>query len=164
MEKHLDHQKWSLDAAIVENDNIDIHTSDDVLYVSNTGTEKVTLAYGEDIAFDGCRDIFILVKFLGKNLSNGGGCLYINNSSVTLNGMASIKLKPPINLHMTLEVPSRSAVEVNDIVIETKDAAVDLSELCAADKDVLVISPGYPSTQSLYSCAFAHSRNREYVN
>lgn len=163
MEQHLDLKKWSLSTAIRGNATIKIHKGKNYLRIFNTGTEKIILTYKEDIVVEDTQAKFLVSTFSGTNLNNSGGCFYINNNPVTLNGTVNMKITPPIGLHLTVTVPAQSAIEIHDIFLATKEKTEDLSVSCAADKDVLVITPDYPSTHNLYLCAFAHSRNREYV-
>ena len=74
-----------------------------------------------------------------------------------------MEITPPVKLHITMTIPADSAVEVERILLTAQEEPQDLVDNCSPDNDVLVITPDYPSTHNLYLCAFAHSRNREYI-
>ena len=126
---------------------------------------------GDSLAEFLCGDILVedkvfknlQISFKGSNLKNSGGCLYINGHPVTLNGLANMEITPPVKLHITMTIPADSAVEVERIILTAQEEPQDLVDNCSPDNDVLVITPDYPSTHNLYLCAFAHSRNREYI-
>lgn len=161
--RELDLTKWTLSAELGEPTSLVIRKSKDRLYIKNRGTVAVLLTYKHDILVEDKLHKQLKVTFTGNNLHNSGACFYINNHPVTLNGTSCMQITPPCNLHMTLKVPADSEVEVYVIELAELEAELDLVDSCAADKDVLVITPDYPSTNNLYLCAFAHSRNLEYV-
>lgn len=106
----------------------------------------------------------IIIEFYGKNLMNGGGCLYINGYPVPLNSTVSMPLEPLVKLNFSLKIPAKSSVLIEKIHVQTKNEQIDLTESCGAEADVLVVTPDYPSTHNLYLCAFAHSRSRYYLD
>lgn len=159
----LDLSKWTLSAEPGESTSLCIRKNKNRLYVKNAGVTAVLLTYKHDVLIEDKLHKWLKIAFAGNNLHNGGACFYTNNHPVTLNGISSMKINAPCNLHLTLKVPADSEVEVLGIELEALEAELDLVDSCAADKDVLVITPDYPSTNNLYLCAFAHSRNLEYV-
>lgn len=159
----LDLNKWCLSTESGWNGTISIKKNGSRLQIRNKGKNPIVLSYKKDILVEEKKCKCLHAKFKGLNMENGGGCFYINSHPVTLNGEVSMEITPPICLHMTISVPANSAVEVERIELSTKEQMVDLTEKCREDKDVLIITPDYPSTHNLYLCAFAHSRNREYV-
>jgi len=170
LEAHEVVKKWELDLATwtVATENgwsgtIERKRTNKGVYLSNTGENTVVLHYKQDISIEERAIKGLRAKFYGENLKNGGACFYINGHPVTLNGTVSMELQPPINLHLTIGIPSNSTAEIAKIELEALDKLEDLSEQCSEDADVLVITPDYPSTHNLYLSAFAHSRNREYV-
>lgn len=159
----LDLSKWTLSSELGETTSLCIRKNKNRLFVKNAGTVAVILAYKKDVLIEETCHKWLKISFLGKNIRNGGACLYINNHPVVLNGVSSMVISAPCNLHLTLKVPADSEVEVTGITLEALEEELDLVDSCAVDKDVLVITPDYPSTNNLYLCAFAHSRNLEYV-
>lgn len=159
----LDLTKWRLSTGKCWEGAVEVKRRKQKLLVQNTGNVPVTLAYTKDILISDKQYKGMQVRFCGENLKNGGGCFYVNGHPITLNGFANMDIVPPVNLAMTITVPADSAVEIHCIEISAEERELDLVDQCAQDRDVLVIVPNYPSTHNLYLCAFAHSRNREYV-
>ena len=161
---------WKLDlskfAADKENQHLlstDCTQLPEELVIKNTESTPVKLCYENDILIVNEKYKSLQISFVGTNLKNSGGCLYINGHPVTLNGFSNMEITPPINLHITMMIPSDSAIKVTDISLMACEEIKDLTEDCSTSQDVLVITPDYPSTHNLYLCAFAHSRNREYI-
>ena len=159
----LDLSKWSLATENGWSGTVDMKKRGKKLYLRNTGNTMIVLHYKEEVVINDKKIESILVRFQGENLLNGGACFYVNGHPVTLNGLISMELKPPVSLHLTIGVPSNSAVEISDIELEPREEVVDLLDQCSEEPEVLVVVPNYPSTDNLYLCAFAHSRNREYI-
>lgn len=132
------------------------------LVLENTGDSLIEFLCG-DILVEDKQFKNLQISFKGSNLKNSGACLYVNGHPVTLNGLANMEITPPVKLHITMNVPTDSAVEVEHIILTAQEEAQDLVDNCSTNNDVLVITPDYPSTHNLYLCAFAHSRNREYI-
>lgn len=159
----LDLSRWTMYSSIGEMASVKIRKNKTRLYVKNEGDDAVLLTYKNDAVVSDKSWKYLKICFTGNNLRNSGGCLHVNGHPVTLNGVASMEIAPPVGLHITLNVPADSEVEVTGIELTAQEEMLDLTDRCAGDKDVLVITPDYPSTHNLYLCAFAHSRNREYV-
>ena len=160
----LDLSKWTLATENGWAGAVEMKQIKTGMYLNNTGENAVVLHYKKDINIEERTIKNLRVKFHGKNLQNGGACFYVNGHPVTLNGTVSMELQPPIGLHLTINLPANSAAEIYKIEMEAHPEVEDLSEQCSKDAEVLVITPDYPSTHNLYLSAFAHSRNREYVN
>lgn len=143
--------------------NIQVRKSKNRLYVRNDSSVAAVLTYKEDVLLKNKQHQHLKTEVFGTNLRNGGACFYVNDHPVTLNGTAIMELLPPCGLHLTLSVPANSEVEITKIIVAAQEEDHDLVDDCATDSDVLVITPDYPSFHNLYLCAFAHSRNREYV-
>lgn len=158
----LEFSKWSLSTKNGWSGGVAVKKKNGFLMVSNSGEVSVNLEYKNDILVDDTSSKALVVEFSGENLKNGGGCLYVNEHPVVLNGKSNMTITPPVSLHITISVPAKSAIKVNSISITTSEDALDLTDECEKENDVLVITPDYPSTHNLYLCAFAHSRNREY--
>lgn len=143
--------------------NVQVKKNKNRLYVRNNSSVAAVLTYKEDVSLKNRHHQHLKVEVLGTNLCNGGACFYVNNHPVTLNGIAMMELAPPCSLLLTLNVPANSEVEITKVLLTAQEEEHNLVDDCAIDKDVLVITPDYPSFHNLYLCAFAHSRNREYV-
>lgn len=133
------------------------------LTVENIGDQSVSLTYKETILIDNKAKKSIEITFDGKNIRNGGACLYVNNFPVPLNGIANIEITAPVTLNISIIIPSDSAATIEKIKLKLQEKPSDFTEMCNHKADVLVISPDYPSTHNLYLSAFAHSRNLEYI-
>ena len=155
--------KWRLSAERQWEGSVAIKHRKHRLYVRNEGGAPVVLTYFKDVLISDKQCKNLQIRFSGENMQNGGGCLYINDNPITLNGLANMEITPPVNLSIKLSVPADSIVEVHSIELLIQEDQQDLTEQCNHESDVLVITPDYPSTHNLYLCAFAHSRNREYV-
>ena len=159
----LDLSKWIFSAEPSGAASLTIEKSQTRLYAKNTGTTAMMLTYKEDILIENKLDKCLKISFIGNNLHYGGACFYINGHPVTLNGTSSMEISAPCWLHLSLKIPANSEAEITEITLETREEELDLVDSCSAENDVLVITPDYPSTDNLYLCAFAHSRNIEYV-
>lgn len=159
----LDLSKWILSAEPSGAASLTIEKSQTRLYAKNTGTTAMMLTYKEDILIENKLDKCLKISFIGNNLHYGGACFYINDYPVTLNGTSSMEISAPCRMHLSLKIPANSEAEITEITLETREEELDLVDSCSAENDVLVITPDYPSTDNLYLCAFAHSRNIEYV-
>lgn len=159
----LDLSKWIFSAEPSGAASLTIEKSQTRLYAKNTGTTAMMLTYKEDILIENKLDKCLKISFIGNNLHYGGACFYINDYPVTLNGTSSMEISPPCRMHLSLKIPANSEAEITEITLETREEELDLVDSCSAENDVLVITPDYPSTDNLYLCAFAHSRNIEYV-
>lgn len=155
--------KWSLCTENGWTGDVQIKKENGALLVRNSGDSAVKLGYKKDILIDDVICKNLVTEFLGENLENGGGCLYVNGHPIVLNGRSSMEIVAPINIHITLSVPAKSAVVIQAITMVAQETNADLVDDCTDDKDVLVITPDYPSTHNLYLCAFAHSRTQEYI-
>lgn len=159
----LDLNKWSVSTENGWKGTVNIEKKGNKLCIKNMGKNQIVLSYKKDILIEDKKCKCLQAFFKGSNIENSGGCFYINGHPVTLNGEISMEITPPVSLHMTIGVPADSAVEIDKIILNIKKHMEDLTERCKTDKDVLIITPDYPSTHNLYLCAFAHSRNREYI-
>ena len=138
-----------------------ISEKDGKLIIDNTSNNKISLKLQDAVYFND-KDIFnCYINFTG-DVENSGGYLLINDYPVSINSEAVMPLIPPITLKISLNVSAKSKIVISDIDIEL-NAKYDLLGKVNRDCKVLVICPQYPSYANLYVCAFAHSRNKEYV-
>ncbi len=63
---------------------------------------------------------------------------------------------------LDLIISPYSSIVFEELTFEELGEKEYLDETCEGKKDVLIITPDYPSYINLYLCAFVHSRNMEY--
>lgn len=140
--------------------NDDIEVSEETLI--NNSSNKVILA---------CKELFnavdennkqFRVVFKGKG-TNSAGYLLINDLfPVPLNSETLMDINVPSIIKISLVVAAESSISIDLIdlfAVNDNDFVAEVE----TKNDVLVIVPDYPSYVNLYTCAFAHSRNRNYV-
>ena len=133
------------------------------LYIDNLGKNKVKINYKTDILIKNERYIYLRVDTDGEILKNGGIDVLINGWSVPLKGTVIMPLQPPIQITLDLEVKADSAAKLNTIRLSFLEEYADVMPLCSSENDILVLTPSYPSNHNLYLSAFAHSRNKAYI-
>ena len=105
----------------------------------------------------------LLVSCSGSIEENAGGYVSVNGFEVPLNGRAVMPIAGSIELTIEVSINANSSLKVNGIKLtgmsEGKDLAADLDK----HADILVVTPTYPSYQNLYLSAFAHARNKAYI-
>lgn len=128
----------------------------------NNSNDKVVFKCAKIIEMKKKQKISCGITVSGK-CHNSGGYISINKDHHIPVGSDSVmELVPPVKLKITLTLLANSSVELDDLVFDM-DNKVNLVDTIDTKPKVLVIVPSYPSYVNLYSCAFAHSRNREYV-
>ena len=155
----LNADRWNLEN---DKENIVLDNNDGLL-VSNKSLQKIKLHYKDTISVKDKDLVYMKVTTKGEVKKNGGIDIKINGWSVPENGIATMSVKAPINIKVELEVNADSCEKISSIQIEFYKEEIDLTEKCENDKDILVLTPDYPSSTNLYLAAFAHSRNRVYV-
>lgn len=130
----------------------------------NNETEEALVLHANPIMINKPECKYLVTRFLGENLKNSGGCLYVNGHPIPLDGETLMELAPPVPLNFELRIPAQSAVRIDKIEVYCEEEAQGLTEKCSADADVLVVCPDYPSTHNLYLCAFVESRVRAYIS
>ncbi len=156
---NIEKQKWNTKT---KNDIIDYDNSKFI--VNNKNNKSITIKYLEKIRFSKEKDIKKLRIVTKGNVSNSGGYIIVNNDyKLPINSETIIKYKNEKSFNIQLVVAANSKVELDTISIEV-DNEKDLVNNIDKKKEVLIVVPNYPSYVNLYVCAFAHSRNREYVN
>lgn len=159
MEILVSKNKWNLNRI----SNMVTDNGDNTI-INNSTNQKLQIEYREKIVVKDKAVKSLKLRFFG-HVENAGGCLYINGDhSVPINSEIEMEIVPPINLTLTIVISSLSSITLSDLKIELFEEKPN-SVIHKLDKknDVLVIVPSYPSYESLYSCAFAHSRTKEYV-
>ena len=102
------------------------------------------------------------INFTGKVESSGGYLTFNDIYHVPINSEISMPLAVPTNIKVSLTIAAKSKIEIENIIVDL-DANTNLVDTLDKKSNVLVIVPDYPSYINLYSCAFAHSRNKEYL-
>ena len=129
----------------------------------NPDTEKMIVASKKSVYLKDAEAKYCKICFKG-NAENAGGYLIINGEyDVPVNSVSVMEIKPPVCMDIAIAVSAESELYIDEISFEELDAYEDLTEQCDEENNVLVITPDYPSSINLYLCAFAHSRNREYL-
>lgn len=100
---------------------------------------------------------------LSGTIENSGGYLLINEiHGMPINSEVVMPVNPKEKLELSLVIAANSQISINDFNLEFIKEA-NLVEDLDPQNDVLIITPQYPSYMNLYVCAFAHSRNKEYI-
>ena len=129
----------------------------------NPDTEKMIVASKKSVYLKDAEAKYCKICFKG-NAENAGGYLIINGEyDVPVNSVSVMEIKPPVCMDIAIAVSAESELYIDEISFEELDAYEDLTEQCDEENNVLVITPDYPSSINLYLCAFAHSRNRKYL-
>lgn len=103
------------------------------------------------------------IIFRGE-IQNAGGYLIVNDAyCVPINSTSVMPIVTPMEMQVSLVVLAESELCIDEILFEGIEYYEDLAQKCAKNKKILVVTPDYPSSINLYLCAFAHSRNREYL-
>lgn len=136
---------------------------EDKIRIINSSNEKVSVRLKKTIEINDKNILQFLIDFKGE-YENSGGYIEINNgNNVPINSKSLLDICCPTTLNIKLNIAANSSVTIGDIELELFKTRESLVDKLDHEKDVLVIVPDYPSFVNLYACAFAHSRNREYV-
>lgn len=129
----------------------------------NTGGEPAEFEYSE--RFTNRDGKFLQIAFPGEILENQGACLYVNGvyNAVPLGSKVNIPVNKGLDISLSLKIFADSAARIDGITVTTTAEETDYTDLCDKSRDVLVVTPDYPSSANLYMCAFAHARNNEYA-
>lgn len=138
-------------------------TKDGLLFENRSG-EKISLTYKNTITLSDDRKANCCVCVDSTAIKNAGGCLYLNGFELAMTGRTAMEITPPVKMELSLQISANSSLLIRSVRFLYADAPFDLTDSCAPDKDVLVVVPGYPSAGNLYLSAFAHTRNRAYVD
>jgi len=131
---------------------------------NNTTSNKIEIPYKNSLVMDNAAEKFVRVS-CDYEFTNAGGYISMNDLIyVPLNSTVVLPILPPVELNVKLVLQAESSISLSDIKVETFAEKTSLIDEVSHQPDVLVIVPDYPSLNNLYNCAFAHSRNKEYVN
>ncbi len=147
----------------IPDNDIQLRDTAEGLYIENRSGEKVTLSYKKKIVVSDKSQAEFCVCIDSSAKQNAGGCLYLNGIELAMTGRTAMPLTPPVKMDLTLQVSADSSLLIRSVSFLYADQPFDLMDACGADKDILVVVPGYPSAGNLYLSAFAHTRNLAYV-
>ena len=112
------------------------------------------------------KDENLIFKFM-ENLEDGTACTLklINRHKVSLaeivpNSECFIDYKLIKYFVVAIYIPPKSKNVIKMIEFETTQ---EKKELFNSNSDTLVVTPGYPSLNNKYNCAFVHTRVKAYV-
>ena len=129
--------------------------------IINTASDKIFLEGKEMLLFQETLSRFCKIEFTGK-AENAGGYLIINDQfPISLNSVTIMPINVPVSLSLKLAVSSNSTLTFEGLSFEELEERETLAASRKV-KDVLVITPTYPSYNNLYYSAFVHSRSLEY--
>lgn len=100
---------------------------------------------------------------LSGSARKGTGCVWVNKSPLPLNGKATIPCGAKSKFRITFECAAHSEIAINACELVWSTAQINLVDECSKEPRVLVVVPDYPTEANLYLAAFAHSRNRRYI-
>lgn len=133
------------------------------LWIDNGNSEKIKICYKTAISIKDKKITCVQIRTKGRSIKNGGLDVQINGWSVPEDGLVNMPLQPPIDIMIALEANADSCGIISDIQLDFLEDVTDLTERCQDDRDILIVTPDYPSNHNLYLAAFAHSRNRVYA-
>lgn len=131
------------------------------LVFRSESNEKVVFAFSQPMCSTG-RTAGATISLAGT-LRSGTGSVYANNISLPLNGEAFIPCAANETIDLTFECSAHAEVLLSKLDIKWEASPIDLSQRCSSSCQVLVVVPDYPTEANLYMAAFAHSRNRRYL-
>lgn len=141
--------------------NVTVSKNNGELSIENRSSDKVKINCNKSIFV---KDKYnkLYLNFKGK-VENSGGYLTINEGNhVPINSEILMPLKDALKLDVSITVAANSKIEIGSIFCEFIEDR-DLVNEMDTETDTLILVPDYPSYYNLYNCAFAHSRNKEYV-
>lgn len=128
--------------------------------IENETDDKLTVKADNKLFFYK-RDVhFCKIVFRGQ-AENSGGYLTVNGFAISVNSTVIMPICPPVAFELGLIISPYSSIVFEELTFEELGEKEYLDETCE-EKDVLIITPDYPSYINLYLCAFVHSRNMEY--
>lgn len=158
MERQLLIKDW----IIVEERKKLIKRKETSLEINNVTNNQIELNYKTIIQVPKGNIKNLYIHFEGE-VKNSGGYLVINQKhTVPINSEVLMPVNPTEKLEISLIVAANSCIEIKDIIIKYEERK-SLIDTLDKQKEVLIIVPNYPDYVNLYNCAFAHSRNKEYI-
>ena len=146
--------------------NIVLKRDNNKLIIINNSNEEATV-YSPKIII--CRYGYININFVAKTLEGSGAVLKLINRKkmckmdAMLNAeSSSSEIMRGIFLPIIVIKP-HTTIEVNKVELTITSKPEYSYNKYLGKKKILLISPGYPSPDNLYSCGFVHARVKEYL-
>ena len=153
----IDNTKWDISEKSM------VEVKDDKVIFKNNTSDKITIKYKEKILIEKDSDSNKAEIIIKGKVDNSGGYLTFNDvHKVPINSESVLPIKPPVAFEFSITIAPNSKITLTDFIFDTKTERNLMDEL-DSKIDILVVVPDYPSYVNLYACAFAHSRNKEYV-
>lgn len=129
--------------------------------IENESSDKIFVDGKSTLVFSNRKTRFCRIEFRGQ-VENAGGYLVINEQfPVSINSVTIMPIDTPAGFSLKLAVAAESALIFENLTFEELEDREYLTENREV-REVLVITPTYPSYINLYYSAFAHARNLEY--
>lgn len=153
----------ALDWNIEENVEVSYSLDNNEITITNNSNDKVSINSNKIIEVDNKNVIQCLIDFSGE-VKNSGAYIQINdNYNIPINSKNLMDIVCPTKISFKLIISANSSIKIKDVEIDLFEDKQDLTDNLNKKSKVLVIVPEYPNYVNLYNCAFAHSRNKEYV-
>lgn len=157
MEKNISCKDWN-----INNPDLFTNFKDDTIEIINKKSESVIINCNKDLYFEETAKGKLYIKFYGQVTGSGGYLIFNKIVKIPINSELLVDVQFPQVYSLELVIGAESSLLFGNISFDFL-TDYDFVENMDYNNDVLVIVPDYPSYISLYSCAFAHSRNKEYV-
>ena len=143
-------------------EGVSVRNDGDCIVFENRTNQKVRFKYARPVSapVDNVTSLCVVTE---GSFDCGSGAFWFDKCALPLCGKTNIPCKASTKFHIMFECSANSVVRISKCDLCWLDEELDLADECGTDADVLVVVPGYPSASNLYECAFAHSRNRRYV-
>ena len=174
----LDPQQWHLDGQAPS-------STDEENREANGSSGKIVYAIPEGIIFENSTDekvrftldgglpvpkasndeaiVGLWFDIVGSAIEGTGSIILDKNTPLPLDGEALIPARNRKKFRVSFECGAKSKVIIAKCEYEWTTEELDLTDQCSKEPEVLVVVPDYPSAANLYLSAFAHSRNRKYI-
>lgn len=132
--------------------------------IRNKSSERVELEYNSPFTVVDQGEGFLSIHVDGEIIEGAGICVYVNTYPCPLSSTVNMIINCPVKLDVKISIPAESSARIKKIFLHPKKEKTDLVKDCNSDADILVVVPEYPSSENLYVCAFAHTRNLHYLS
>lgn len=138
------------------------YTSDGCLRLTNDSNEKAVIRYKRVTIYQ--KDVIqILFRCNLASVENAGGTIQINSFEIAMNGETTLPVEAPFSIEIKAVINANSSVTLSALEAILLEEPYNICETIDSEPDVLVVVPAYPTYGNLYMSAFAHARNRAYV-
>lgn len=145
--------------------NTNIIKKDKKIIVTNNTDYPVTI-YSKKLIK--CKNEYINVEFKCNVINGAGAILKLINRhkeckmDILLNSNTSSSEKMKGFLLSIIVVKPHTTIEIEKVEITKSEKPLNTYNNYLGKKNVLLITPTYPSLDNLYNCAFVHARVKEY--